>query len=150
MLARLKMFDKKLFLKDKNGRVDSSPVWLFCDTHFRDEFEYINRTDIVISACGSGFCLNSWVLIGMRMPFKVCAVKLATCSLLLGLPAALWLMGILYATLERWQNGVGEREGEKAAWTISRFALKLALVAFLIHIWRKINVATIINTFWKK
>ena len=152
MLARLKMLIKNFFLKDKNGRVDSSPAWLFCDTHFRNEFEYISRTDIVIFACGSGCYLNSRVFIGMRMPFKVCAVKLATCSLLLGLPAALWLMRILYATLERWQNlsKVGEREGEKAAWTISRIALKLALVAFLIHIWRKINVATIINTFWKK
>jgi len=149
MLARLKMLIKNLFLKDKNGRVDSSPAWLFCDTHFRDE---LSRTDIVIFACGSGCCLNSWVFIGMRMPFKVCVVKLATCSLLLGLPAALWLMGILYVTLERWQNlsKVGEREGKKSAWTISRFALKLALVVFLIHIWRKINVATIINTFWKK
>lgn len=149
MLARLKMLIKNLFLKDKNGRVDSSPAWLFCDTHVRDE---LSHTDIVIFACGSGCCLNSWVFIGMRMPFKVCVVKLATCSLLLGLPAALWLMGILYVTLERWQNlsKVGEREGKKSAWTISRFALKLALVAFLIHIWRKINVATIINTFWKK
>ena len=36
-------------LKDKNGRVDSSPAWLFCDTHFRDE---LSHTDIVIFACG--------------------------------------------------------------------------------------------------
>lgn len=87
MLARLKMLIKKnFFFKDKNGRVGSSHALLFCDTHFRNEFEYISRTDIIF-ACGSGCYLNSRVFIGMRMPFKVCAVKLATCSLLLGLPA---------------------------------------------------------------
>lgn len=48
MLARLKMLIKNFLLKDKNGRVDSSPAWLFCDTHFRNEFEYIGHTDIVI------------------------------------------------------------------------------------------------------
>ena len=48
MLARLKMLIKNLFLKDKNGRVDYSPAWLFCDTQFRDEFEYVSHTDIVI------------------------------------------------------------------------------------------------------
>ena len=59
-------------------------------------------------------------------------------------------MDMLRVALERWRNGIGEGEGEGAVLYSSKFSVKLALAAFVIHIWRKINVATIINTFGKE
>lgn len=56
MLVRLKMLIKKLFLKDKNGRVAYSLALLSCDINFEDQFEYFSRIYIVIFACSGGCC----------------------------------------------------------------------------------------------
>lgn len=113
------MWMKQQFLKDVNGRVDYGPALLFCDTYFAEQFEYgVKLTLLYLHVAGHSCCLISRMFIDMNnqvsVHFKVFVVKLATCSLLLGCPAARFLIHGL-AVLKRWQNGFGESEGEGAA-----------------------------------
>lgn len=65
-MVRLQMWIKQQFLKDVNGRVDYGPAFLFRDTYFAEQFEWVKLILLYLHVAGRSCCLISRMFIDMN------------------------------------------------------------------------------------